>query len=382
MSTTTNAVAGLDGVVVAQTELSSVNGTDGILTYRGYNIHDLAEKVAFEEIAHLLWYGTLPTQAQLDELNGKLNSHRTLSDDLMNTIRALPKTGAPINALAVGVTALGMEDANQDDLTHEGLQEKAICLTGAMPTILAAYQRLRSGEEPIAPDPALGTAGNFLYMVTGEQPTDTKCDAFNLYLVLLAEHSMNASTFTSRSTISSSSDIYSAVTAALGSLKGVAHGGANMMAMNMLLDIGHPGEIDDYIDESLRIKRRLMGMGHRIYKTRDPRVDHLMKWSEKVAAEVGDDRWYQLAHRMEELTATHPYFSERKLYPNVEFYSAPLLYNLGFPPDLMPGVFALSRIVGWSANIMEQMEHNRLMRPQAEYIGPQSQQFVEIGKRT
>jgi len=378
---TTAATAGLDGIVVAQTELSSVNGTDGILTYRGYNIHDLAEKTSFEEIAHLLWYGTLPTQTQLDELNQHLGRHRNLSDAVMNTLRALPTSGQPINALAAGVMAVGMEDPDQDNLTREGLLEKAIRLTGAMPTILAAYQRLRSGQEPIAPDTSLGTAGNFLYMVTGEQPTDTRCDAFNVYLVLLAEHSMNASTFTSRSTISSTSDIYSAVTAALGSLKGVAHGGANMMAMNMLLDIGHPGEIDDYIDESLRIKRRLMGMGHRIYKTRDPRVDHLMRWSEKVADEVGDDRWYQLAHRMEELTATHPYFSERKLYPNVEFYSAPLLYNLAFPPDLMPGVFALSRIVGWSANIMEQMEHNRLMRPQAEYIGPTSQEFTPIGER-
>jgi citrate synthase len=377
----TTATAGLDGIVVAQTELSSVNGTEGILTYRGYNIHDLAEHTSFEEIAHLLWFGTLPTQSQLDDLNRKLAQHRNLSDAVMNTIHALPRTGAPINALTAGVTALGMEDTDRDDLSHKGLQEKAIRVAGAMPTMLAAYQRLRNDQEPVAPDPKLDTAGNFLYMVHGEKPSQTKHDALNVYLVLLAEHSMNASTFTSRSTISSSSDIYSAIAAALGSLKGVAHGGANMMAMNMLFEIGHPDEIDEYIDESLRIKRRLMGLGHRIYKTRDPRVDHLMKWSEKVADEVGDDKWYQLAHRMEQLTATHPYFAERKLYPNVEFYSAPLLYNLGFPPDLMPGVFAISRIVGWSANIMEQMEHNRLMRPQAEYVGPQSQQFVPLDQR-
>jgi citrate synthase len=381
MAAPITATPGLEGIVVAQTQLSSVNGTEGILTYRGYNIHDLAENASFEEIMHLLWYGTLPTQTQLDQLTEHLRRHRNLSESVKNTIRALPTTGAPIDSLKAGVTALGMEDPDQDNLEHDALLEKAIRLAAAMPTMLAMYQRLRTGKEPIEPDAILGTAANFLYMVNGEKPSATQAKAFDLYLVLLAEHSMNASTFTARSTVSSTSDLYSAVTAALGSLKGVAHGGANMMAMNMLIEIGHPGEIDDYVDESLRIKRRLMGLGHRIYKTRDPRVDHLMKWSEKVADEIGDDKWYQLAHRMEELTAHHPYFTERKLYPNVEFYSAPLLYNLGFPPDLMPGVFAISRIVGWSANVMEQWQDNRLMRPSAEYVGPKSQQFVPIDKR-
>lgn len=377
----TAAAAGLDGLVVAQTQLSSVNGTEGILTYRGYNINDLAEKVQFEEIIYLLWYGSLPTRSQLDDLTSKSRKHRQISDDVANTIAALPRGGAPIDSLKVGVTALGMQDENQDDLSQEGLREKALGLAAAMPTILASYQRLRNGQEPIAPSSDLGIAANFLYMLRGEKPSQTQADAFNLYLVLLAEHSMNASTFTARSTISSSSDIYSAVTAALGSLKGVAHGGANMMAMNMLLEIGDPAKIEEYVDESLKIKRRLMGLGHRIYKTRDPRVNHLMKWSEKVANEVGDTQWYQLAHNMEQLTNHHPYFTERKLYPNVEFYSAPLLYNLGFPPDLMPGVFALSRIAGWSANIMEQMAENRLMRPQAEYVGPTHQDFVPLDER-
>lgn len=377
----TAAAAGLEGLVVAQTELSSVNGTEGILTYRGYNINDLAENARFEEIMYLLWYGALPTRSQLDDLNDKVRHHRQLSNDVMNTLKALPRTGAPIDSLKVGVTALGMEDPDQDDLSQDGLREKAIRLAAAMPTVLAAYQRLRNGDEPVAPDTELDTAANFLYMVRGKKPSQTQADAFNLYLVLLAEHSMNASTFTARSTISSTSDLYSAITAALGSLKGVAHGGANMMAMNMLIEIGDPAKIEEYVDESLRTKRRLMGLGHRIYKTRDPRVNHLMKWSEKVANEVGDTQWYQLAHNMEELTNHHPYFTERKLYPNVEFYSAPLLYNLGLPPDMMPGVFALSRIAGWSANVMEQMEDNRLMRPQAEYVGPAHQDFVPIDQR-
>lgn len=381
MSTTMTAPPGLEGLVVAQTELSSVNGTEGILTYRGYNIHDLAENASFEEIIHLLWYGTLPTRAQLNDLEERLSAHRRLTPAVSNVIHALPRTGQPIDALKAGVTTLGMEDPTQDDTSQEALRDKALVLAAAMPTMLATYQRLRSGQQPLEPLNDLDTAANFLYMVNGERPSETKHGAFNCYLVLLAEHSMNASTFVARSTFSSTTDIYSAVTAALGSLKGLAHGGANMMAMKMLLEIGDPNKIEEYVDESLRIKRRMMGLGHRIYKTRDPRVDHLMRWSEKVAKEIGDETWYQLAHRTEELTAHHPYFTERKLYPNVEFYSAPLLYNLGFPPDLMPGIFGISRIVGWSANIMEQAEHNRLVRPQVEYIGPEHQDFVPLDER-
>lgn len=373
--------AGLEGLVVAETALSSVDGTNGILTYRGYNANDIVNKVTFEEVLHLLWHETFPTQAELDELNGHLSQHRKLPEEVLNVIRALPKSGPPIDSLKAGVTALGMLDPDQDSWDQGDLREKAIRATAAFPTMLAAYERLRNGKEPVEPDANLHTAANFLYMVHGEKQSEAKEKAFDTYLMLLVEHSMNASTFTARSTISSSSDYYSAITAALGSLKGVAHGGANMMAMKMLLEIGDPNKIRDYVDESLQIKRRLMGIGHRIYKTRDPRVNHLMAWSEKIADEVGDDTWYQLAHNMEVLTNDHPYFTERKLYPNVEFYSAPLLYNLGFQPDLMPAVFALSRIGGWSANLMEQVADNRLMRPQAEYVGPAKQEFVPIGER-
>lgn len=372
---------GLEGLVVAQTSLSSVDGTNGILTYRGYNANDIVNKVSFEEVAYLLWYGELPTQAQLDELNGHLARHRKLPAEVMNVLRALPMGGPPIDALKAGVTALGMLDPEQDSWDRDDLLEKSIRTTAAMPTILAAFDRLRNGKEPVEPADDLHSAGNFLYMLHGERQSDTKVAAFDTYLMLLAEHSMNASTFTARATISSSTDYYSAIVAALGSLKGIAHGGANMMAMKMLLEIGDPAKIRDYVDESLRIKRRLMGIGHRIYKTRDPRVNHLMAWSEKIAEEVGDNTWYQLAHNMEMLTNDHPYFTERKLYPNVEFYSAPLLYNLGIVPDMMPAVFGISRIVGWSANLLEQIEDNRLMRPQAEYVGPKHQEFVPIEKR-
>jgi citrate synthase len=374
--------SGLDGLVVAQTSLSSVDGTNGILKYRGYNIDDLVNKVTFEEVAYLIWYGELPTRTELDALNGKLAARRALPGNLKQIITSLPTTGAPIDSLKIAVTYLAMIDEDEESWEHEALVDKAISATAVFPTALAAYQRHRSGKAVVDPVDDLSTAGNFLYMVNGERPSDTKTAAFDTYLMLLAEHSMNASTFTARSTISSSTDYYSAINSALGSLKGIAHGGANMMAMEMLMEVGDPNQITEFVDESLRTKRRLMGIGHRIYKTRDPRVNHLMAWSEKIADEVGDDTWYELAHRMEELTNHHPYFIERGLYPNVEFYSAPLLYNLGFPPDLMPGVFALSRVVGWSANLMEQVEANRLMRPQAEYVGPSSQDFVPIGQRS
>ncbi len=372
---------GLDGLIVAQTALSSVDGDNGVLKYRGINIDDMANNAAFEEILGLMWDGHLPTQAELDDLMETLAARRKLPASVARVIADLPTSGAPIDSLKVGVTALAMLDPDADSWEHDAIRDKATTLTAAFPTILAAYQRHRSGKEPLEPRDDLDTAGNFLYMVNGKEPTQNAHDAFDCYLMLLAEHSMNASTFTARSTISSSTDYYSAINSALGSLKGIAHGGANMMAMNMLLEIGDPNAVEAYVDESLETKRRLMGIGHRIYKVRDPRVNHLMAWSEIIADEVGDDKWYQLAHNMEELTNHHPYFVERGLYPNVEFYSAPLLYNLGFPPDLMPGVFALSRIVGWSANLMEQVENNRLMRPQAEYIGPDSQVFVPIEDR-
>lgn len=375
------AAPGLEGLIVAETSLSSVDGTNGILAFRGYNANDIVNKVSFEEILHLLWYGAFPTQAQLDELNAKLASHRALPEAVLNVLRALPTSGPPIDALKAGVVAFGMLDEDQDSWDHDALIDKSIRTTAAMPTMLAAYERLRNGKEPVAPANDLTTAANFLYMVHGERKSEDMAKAFDTYLMLLVEHSMNASTFTARSTISSSTDYYSAIVAALGSLKGIAHGGANMMAMKMLMEIGDPAKIREYVDESLQIKRRLMGIGHRIYKVRDPRVNHLMAWSEKIAEEVGDDTWYQLAHNMEVLTNDHPYFTERGLYPNVEFYSAPLLYNLGFVPDMMPAIFGISRIGGWSANLLEQTADNRLMRPQAKYVGPEHQEFVPIENR-
>ncbi|MFW6074523.1 MAG: citrate/2-methylcitrate synthase [Chloroflexota bacterium] len=373
--------SGLDGIPVARTALSSVDGENGILKYRGYDINTWVNKASFEEVAHLMWYGDWPTKTQLDELEEKLGSRRSMPKPIADTMKVLPTTGAPIDSLKIGVTELAMLDDDEDSWEQDALREKSITTTAIFPTVLAAYHRLRNGEEPLEPKPDRSSSWNFLYMVNGKEPSENAEKAFDCYLSLLAEHSMNASTFTARSTMSSTTDYYSAINSALGSLKGIAHGGANMMAMNMLLDIGDPDKIEEYVNESIEIGRRIMGIGHRIYKVRDPRVNHLMAWSETIADEIGDDTWYAMAHNMEMLTNDHPYFVDRGLYPNVEFYSAPLLYNLGFPPDLMPGVFAISRIVGWSANLMEQVEENRLMRPQAVYVGPESQEFVPIDQR-
>jgi citrate synthase len=373
--------SGLEGVVVAETSLSLVDGQNGILRYRGYNIDDLAQQASFEEIMHLLWFGSLPTRAQLDELRSRLRPHRALSDTVKKVIADLPTSGAPIDSMRAAVTAMAMEDPNERSLDPADIEERSIKLAAAFPSMLAAYLRVREGKSIVDPDDSLGEAANFLSMMTGEKPTELQANSFNCYLILVAEHSMNASTFASRVTFSTITDLYSAVASALGCLKGDAHGGANARAMEMLLDIGSVDKADDYIEESLRIKRRLMGIGHRVYRTRDPRAKHLMGFSEAVSEQKGNRTWHDIAARLEEITNEHPYFTERRLYPNVEFYSAPLLYMLGIPTDAMPAAFAVSRVVGWTANLMEQLQKNRLIRPQAQYTGPASAEFVPIDQR-
>jgi citrate synthase len=381
MSDTQEINSGLEGVVVAETSLSMIDGQNGILRYRGYDIDDLAQTTSFEEIMHLLWFGTLPTRAQLEDLEKRLRSHRSLSDTVKKVIADLPSSGAPIDAMRAAVTAMAMEDPNERSLESDDVQDRAIRIAASFPTFLAAYLRTREGKEIIDPDNNLGEAANFLYMLTGEHPTDLEANAFNCYLILVAEHSMNASTFSARVTFSTITDLYSAIAAALGCLKGDAHGGANARAMEMLLDIGTKENVEPYVEESLKIKRRLMGIGHRVYRARDPRAKHLMGFSESVAELKGDRTWHDVAVRLEEMTNEHPFFTERKLYPNVEFYSAPLLYSLGIPIDAMPAAFAVSRIVGWSANLMEQLPNMRLIRPQARYTGAETAEFVSIDQR-
>ena len=369
--TTPPQAKGLEGIVVAQSAISLVQGTEGRLSYRGYDIADLAEHATFEEVTYLLWYGALPTQDELADFTARLAAQRTLPDEAMRVLRVLPTGGAPIDALRTIVSVRAMLDEDADNLAHDAVLEKALIVAARLPTVLAAYHRLREGQEPVEPRADLGHAANLLYMLTGEEPAQDAVRALESYLVMLAEHSLNASTFAARVTISTVSDYYAAITSALGALKGTAHGGANMMAMEMLLEIGAPANVEAFVDHALATKRRLMGMGHRIYKTRDPRAVALAVHSERLAALTGDHTWHDVAGRLDTVSRQHSYFSERNIYPNVEFYSAPVLYMLGFVPDLMPALFACSRIAGWTAHILEQLTDNRLIRPSAEYVGPQ-----------
>ncbi len=379
----TQQTKGLEGVVVASSSLSLVEGTEGRLSYRGYSIDDLAQHATFEEVVYLLWYGELPTESQLTDFNARLVAQRELPAGAMRLLRDLPKEGAPIDALRTIVSALALFDADAENLGHDAVLDKAMTLTARLPTILAAYARLRDGQDPVAPRADLGHTANLLYMLTGKDPATESVQALESYMVMLAEHSLNASTFSARVTISAVSDYYAAITTAIGTLKGTAHGGANQKAMEMMREIGAPDNVQAYVDNALATKQRLMGLGHRIYKTRDPRAVHLARHSERLATLTGDRRWHEVAGALDALSREHEYFNQRKLYPNVEFYSAPVLYMLGFAPDLMPALFACSRIVGWTAHILEQLADNRIIRPSADYIGPApGRAWVPVAGRT
>jgi citrate synthase len=372
---------GLEGVVVGSSSISLVEGTEGRLTYRGYRIQDLADNSTFEEVFYLLLNGELPSKSELETFTNTMRERRELPAEALKVLHALPTSGEPIDALRTIVSTLALMDRDVDNTAAAAVIDKAITLGARMPTIVAAYDRLRDGKEPIAPRKDLGHAANLLYMLRGTEPSKEDADALNTYFVLAAEHSFNASTFTAKVVISTLSDYMSAITAALCSLKGVAHGGANQKAMEMLLEIGTVDNVEPFIDKALASKRRLMGLGHRIYKTYDPRAAQLNEHARVVAERSGNTRWYEIAKRIDEISHTHPYFAERKIYPNVEFYSAPLLYTLGFKPDMMPALFGCSRVSGWSAHCLEQLQDNRIIRPSAEYVGEQVRQYKKVDER-
>ncbi len=367
---------GLEGVSVGNTSISRVEGTEGRLSYRGYKIQDLAANASFEEVIYLLLNGELPNESQLEDVQSKMHERRELPDGAMKVLRALPTGGAPIDVLRTIVSTLALMDPDVDNTSRESVVDKCLTVAARMPTIVAAYDRLRDGKEPVAPKRDLDHAANLLYMLRGEEPPDEDSSALNAYFVLAAEHGFNASTFTAKVVVSTLSDYYSGIVGALCSLKGISHGGANQKAMEMMLEVGDVGNVESFIDNALATKRRLMGMGHRIYKTYDPRAAQLNEHARVVAERSGNTQWYGIAKRIDEISHTHPYFSERKIYPNVEFYSAPLLYTLGFKPDMMPALFGCSRISGWSAHILEQLADNRIIRPSSDYIGPEIRDYV------
>ncbi len=373
---------GLEGVIVGETVLSNVEGQVGRLTYRGYDIHDLAVNATFEEVVHLLLYGDLPARSELRDLNAKLNALRTLPPALITMLKAIPADAWPMDVLRTGISALAHFEPHRADGAHESTPDAALNLIAKTPSIVAAFDRIRRGLEPIAPDPQLRSAANFLWMRTGEKPIEEAEAALDMYLVLLADHSYNASTFSARVTASTNADIYGAITAAVATLAGDLHGGAPSKVMTMLEEIGTPEKAEAYVRALLGRHEKIMGMGHREYKIRDPRAEHLEE-SAKALTEKSGSPWYRVARALED--ASNKVLQEmkpgKKIYANVEFYTAPTLSSLGIPKDEFTCLFACGRMAGWTAHVLEQMAGNRLIRPQANYIGPPVHALEPIGSR-
>lgn len=373
---------GLEDVVVGETATSLVDGTEGKLIYGGYKIEDLAANATFEEVVYLLWHGRLPNAEQLEKTRKSIAESAVLPAGLLSMMRAYPTDADPMAVLEAAVASLAFYDVDAKDPSIEAARRKAVRLTGQITTICAAWDRLRKGQEPIAPRTDLTLAQNFVYMLSGEEPDQTASDAVNVYLVLLAEHGMNASTFTARVVTATNSDIHSAVVAAIGALKGPSHGGANAEAMATFLEIGEPENVAAWFQREIKEgKRRIMGIGHRIYKAPDPRAAVLKQHAEALANSSGNTKWFQIAENLENAARADSYFIERKLFPNVDYYSAILLYTIDLDVDMFPPLFAMSRIAGWSAHILEQMANNRLIRPESHYIGPMGLKWVPVNQR-
>ena len=364
---------GLEGVVAATTAISKVEGTVGRLIYRGYNIHDLTRTTSFEEVANLLWFGYLPNKEELLDLKVRLLADRTMPDAILRILSDLPATTEPMDALRTATSAWGAMS-----IKGRPTIEQAIAVTARFPVFLAAFHRMRNGLQPLESHPELGHAANYLYLLTGKIPEEQHVKALDAYLVLLADHGMNASTFTARVVASTESDIVSAVVAAIGALKGPLHGGAPSKVQDMLKAIGTIENAENWLRNALARGERLMGFGHRVYKTEDPRAEEL-----RDLAHLADPQEFVLARRVEELALA--LLKERKpdqrLNTNVEFYSAVLLASVGLPGDLFTPTFAVSRVVGWTAHILEQVSNNRLIRPEADYTGPTQAHFVPLNER-
>jgi citrate synthase len=373
---------GLEGVVVADTVTSLVNGAEGKLIYGGYKIEDLAENALFEEVVYLLWNGRLPKADELESLRGSIAQAAVLPDGVIAFLKTVPKKADPMFVLEAAVAALAFYDPDADDNSIEAAQRKAVRLTGQITTICAAWDRIRKGQEPVAPRADLNLAQNFAYMLTGTDPDKTMSDALNVYLVLLAEHGMNASTFTSRVITATGSDIHSAIIGAIGALKGPSHGGANAEAMRMFLEIGEPSNVANWFKTQIKEgDRRIMGIGHRIYKALDPRAAILREHAQRLAQSAGNTKWFEIADNLADAALADEYFITRKLYPNVDYFSAIVLYTIDLDIDMFPPLFAMSRIAGWSAHVIEQMKNNRLIRPDANYVGPMDLAWTPADKR-
>jgi citrate synthase len=372
---------GLEGVVVSESQVSYVDGEIGQLYYRGYDLPELAARTSYEEVIHLLWYGALPTRSQLSHLKERLAAERALPDGAMAILRLLPKESDPIDVLRSMVSVLGQFDPTANDNSPARVNARSISLTAKFGTILAAFNRLRQGLEPIDPDFSLDHAANFLYMFSGARPDIRTARALDTYLVLLADHEYNASTFAARQITSTLTDTYSAITGAIAALKGPLHGGAPSGVFNMLVEIGTPDRVPEWFEAAMQRKERVAGIGHRVYKVMDPRATVLREHARELTLSTGNPIYYTISRQVELLALSHPYFQERRLYTNVDYYSVTVLYSLGIPVEFMTPSFALSRIAGWTAHIQEQLRNNRLIRPRAQYVGPFDAVWLPIDER-
>src|SRR3954464_3980855 len=376
--TMTHAPKGLEGVVATTSKICYIDGEEGVLAYRGIDIHELADHSTFEETCYLLWNGALPTKSQLKDLHERLAAERKLDPAIIEMLLSLPKGAMPMDVLRTAVSALGLYDPDEKKGDHAANVTKSIRLTSQIAMIVAAYDRLRKGKDVVKPDPSLSHSANFLLMLNGEPPSKTAERALDIALILHADHELNASTFAARVTAATLSDMHSAITSAIGALKGPLHGGANEQVMKMLFNLDKAGKDPvEHVKAMLADKKKVPGFGHRVYTTEDPRATHLRKMSEDLGRSSGNTKWFDMSRRIEKYIN-----AEKKLNANVDFYSASTYTTLGLDVDLFTPIFAVSRISGWAAHVIEQLDDNRLIRPRAEYIGPQyPNKYVPMERR-
>jgi citrate synthase len=377
MAATTEIERGLEGVVIAKSAITFIDGEQGILRYRGIDINELAAKSNFEETTYLLWNGSLPNKAQLSEFKRQLAAHRPLPPEVLKLLRGIPKGAIPMEVARTAVSYMALFPRKKGETFDEFNRRKSLQLTGTLATIVASYERMRKGKTPIKPDPRLGHAANFLYGLWGKKPDEQSRAAFDTLSILYADHEMNASTFAAVVATSTLADLGGAVTSAIATLAGPLHGGSNQRVMEMLEQIGTMDKVEGWIDSELAAGRKIMGFGHRIYKTYDPRARILKTIAEKLVEERGNMKWFDLAKEVERVV-----MEKRKLWPNIEFWAAVVLNALGVPKDVMPAVFACTRVPGWVAHIYEQYADNRIIRPLTEYVGPAQVPYVPIDQRS
>ncbi len=373
---TTAASAGLRGVVAAQSAIGDVDGENGVLIYQGYNIHDLAEHSSFEEVIFLLWNGRLPKAEELSALTAEIRANYNAPSEVIALMKQFPKDADPMDVLRTAVSTLDFYDREGHATDREHALKVAVRLTAQIGTLAAAWDRIRNGKEVVAPDHSLGIAENFLYMLRGERPEADEAHLFDVCLILHADHELNASTFTTRVVSGTLADMYGAVTAGIAALAGPLHGGANTNVMKMLIEIGDIDKVDAWVDKALAEHRKIMGIGHAVYKTEDPRATWLRRYSQHMAEKKGVTKWFEMSRRIEQLM-----HEKKGMFPNVDFYSASTYYLMDIPLDLYTPIFAVSRISGWTGHILEQYGNNKLIRPRAEYIGARDLTYVSIADR-